>query len=431
MFSGSAANLANAALMLVAYPLYLHYLGYERFGVWIVLSTVLTFMQMGNLGLGPAVTKLVAEEYGRGDIPRVMSYVRTALATVSATGVVAFTALVLFSRPLIGLFKLGPENASLAVSLVPFVGALTIYVFIIQVLTALLAGLGRMDQANYRDTACRAVSVVVAAALLASGFGIVSLLIASVASNIVMHMMSLALIRKIVRSRILVFAWDAKTFRTLLSYGGAVFGCSLISLLFSPFNKLMLSRYAGVAAVPVYEIAFNAGMQVRNLLETAFRAIVPEVSRISAEMTGKAKERILGVYRHSMRLIYIFGAPIFMVFFIGSPVLFRIWLRGSFSEGLSGAFRIMVFGTFFSLLSVPAYYALMGLGRMRPCLISQVILGGVNAGLIGLTIVFFGALPLNAVTGATAAAMGVMSIYLIGMKNRIIRGLPGRSPDAR
>jgi O-antigen/teichoic acid export membrane protein len=421
MFSGLATNIMNTVLMLVTYPLYLHYLGYEKLGVWIILSAVLSFMQLSNLGLGPAVTKLVAEEYGRGNIQGVMDYVRTALGTVFVTGVLAFTVLLLFCRPLVGIFKLGPDNSAVAVSLVPFIGILTVYAFLIQILTAMLAGLGRIDQVNYRDTACRAVSLVVAAALLITGYGIESLLIASAVSSVAMHTTSLALIRKIISSRILVFTWNLKMFRTLISYGGAVFGCSLISMLFSPFNKLLLSRYAGVAVVPVYEIAFNASMQVRNLMETAFRAIIPEVSRISNEITAEAKERILRIYRHAMRLVYLGGAPIYLTIAILSPFLFKAWLRGSFTESLPRAFCIMLIGTFLSLKCVPAYYTLMGLGRMKHCLISQVILGGVNGGLIGVIVLFSRALSLDIVASTTALAMGVMSIYLTWAKSRVIR----------
>jgi len=68
MASGLATSAINTVVVAIAYPVYLHFLGYERYGVWLVLATVLTFAQLGNLGIGPAVMKLVAEEHGRGDI---------------------------------------------------------------------------------------------------------------------------------------------------------------------------------------------------------------------------------------------------------------------------------------------------------------------------------------------------------------------------
>jgi len=43
MASGVVTTVINTAVMLISYPIYLHYLGYEKMAVWMVLATVLTF----------------------------------------------------------------------------------------------------------------------------------------------------------------------------------------------------------------------------------------------------------------------------------------------------------------------------------------------------------------------------------------------------
>ena len=366
MASGVVTTVINTAVMLISYPIYLHYLGYEKLGVWMVLATVLTFVKMCNLGMGPAVTKLVAEEYGRGNTEGIQSYVTTALWTLAVTGCIALVVLIVLAKPIIGLFKLGPENAALAEHFLPYMGILTVYAFLIQILTATLSGLGRMDQANYRDSACRAISLGVTVVLLIFGYGIVSLLIGSAIDYLLIHITSILLIWKIVRLQVLQLNWDMKRFKKLISFGGAVLGGSIISMLFSPFNKLMLSRYAGVATVPIYEIAFTGSMQVRALFEAALRALMPEISRIGANMTVQAKNRISQLNRRAMKLILIFGVPVYIVIVIFAPVLLKLWLGERFVETLPGAFRIMLIGTsFVSLVGVPAYYTVMGLGKVR------------------------------------------------------------------
>jgi len=431
MASGVVTTIINTAVMLISYPIYLHYLGYEKLGVWMVLATVLTFMQMCNLGMGPAVTKLVAEEYGRGNTEGIQSYVTTALWTLAVTGCIALVVLILLAKPIIGLFKLGPENVALAEHFLPYMGMLTVYAFLIQLLTATLSGLGRMDQANYRDSACRAISLGVAAVLLIFGYGIVSLLIGSAINYLMIHITSILLIRKIVSLHILKFNWDIERFKKLVSFGGAVLGGSIISMLFSPFNKLMLSRYAGVATVPIYEIAFTGSMQVRGLIEAAFRALVPEISRIGVDMTIQARDRISQIYRRSMRLIFLLGTPLFAVLAILAPVLLKLWLGDRFVETLPGAFRIMLIGTFLSLLCVPAYYTLMGLGRVHHCLLSQVIQGFVNAVVLVIFMLFVGTVSIQSVASAVVLAMGATSFYVVWQNRRAMRkllfGQAGRS----
>lgn len=89
MVSGVVATVVNVVVLSIAYPVYLHFLGYETYGVWLILATVLTFAQLGNLGIGSAIMKLVAEEYGRGDIEGIQRYVTTALALLCLSGTVA------------------------------------------------------------------------------------------------------------------------------------------------------------------------------------------------------------------------------------------------------------------------------------------------------------------------------------------------------
>jgi len=62
----------------------------------------------------------------------------------------------------------------------------------------------------------------------------------------------------------------------------------VLSMLLSPLNKLILSRYAGVASVPVYEIALMGTMQIKGLVSAGHGALVPEISKVSAEMTAQA-----------------------------------------------------------------------------------------------------------------------------------------------
>lgn len=379
MVSGVVTTVINTVVMVVAYPIYLHYLGYEKYGVWLVLATVLTFVQLSNLGIGPAVMKLVAEEYGRGNTKGIQSYVTTAIWTLAVTGCIALAVLILLAKPIIGLFKLGPENAALAERFLPYIGILTVYAFLTQILTAALSGMGRMDQANYRDSASRVISLGVTAVLLIYGYGIVSLLIGTAANYLLIHITSILLIRKIVNLNILKFNWDIERFKKLVGFGGAVLGSSIVNMLFSPFNKLMLSRYAGVSTIPIYEIAFTGSMQIRGLAEVGLRALMPEISRIGGNMTTEARNRISQLNGRAMKLIFLLGIPMYGAMILVATPLLKIWLGQKFVEELPGSFRIMLVSAFVSLLGVPAYYTLLGLGRVRYTLTAHIILSGVSA----------------------------------------------------
>ena len=422
MASGMATTVINTVVMVVAYPIYLHFLGYEKYGVWLVLATVLSFAQLGNLGIGQAVMKLVAEDYGRNDIKGIQRYVTTALIMLSVSGIIVLLVILAFKIQIIALFKLNDENAEMAAWLLPYIGILSLYVFTVQTLNATLSGLGRMDLANYIQSIGKIAAIAVAAVLLYNGRGIESLLIGNMISYAFIQVASLIYIRRIAAIRLLrLDNLDVQRGKHLLRFGGTVFGGSLISMFLSPFNKIMLSRYAGVSTIPVYEIAYNGSMQIRALFEAGLRAMMPEISRIGANMTSHAKDRISQLNYRAMKLIFLFGIPIYGILAIFGPLLLRLWLRDRFVETLPGTFRIMLIGTFLSLLCVPAYYTLMGLGRVHHCFLSQLIQGIVNAGVVGIILIFAETVSIRSVASSVVVAMGVTSFYVIWQTRRVMQ----------
>ena len=379
MASGAVTTIINSVTLVVAFPIYLHFLGYDQYGVWLVLTTVLSFAQLGNLGISKAVMKLVAEEYGRGDIEGIQRCVTTALALLFLSGMVVLVVILVLKNQIIVAFKLTGENAGIISSLLPYIGCLSIYVFIVQALNAVPSGLGRIDLANYIQSLGRIVAVTVATVLLYCDRGIESLLIGSSISYIFIHVASLVCIRRIIHIRILRLRnLDVRRGKSILRFGGAVIGGSLMNMMLSPFNKLMLSRYAGVSAIPVYEIAYRGGMEVRGLVEAGLRALMPEISRIGANMKRGAKERIVAINKQSLKLIFLAGAFLFCGVFIFAGVLLRVWLGDKFVDVLPYTLRIMLVATFVSLVGVPAYYTHMGQGRVHHCLISHFILSLIN-----------------------------------------------------
>ena len=214
--------------------------------------------------------------------------------------------------------------------------------------------------------------------------------------------------------------WDWQRAKKLLSFGGGVFGGSLMNMLLDPFNKLMLSRYAGVASVPVYDVAFRGSMQIRAVWETGVRAIMPEISRIGANMTAQAHDRIKVINRRAVNLILVSGIPLFSGLFIFASVLLKLWLGEKFVDMLPQAFRIMLIASFVSLVGVPAFYTLMGLGKVGYVFASHAILSITSVLILVTTVLVSSALGVSTVVWACMAGMALSTLYLLWQKRLVV-----------
>lgn len=77
------AKIVSVASMMVSVPLTLHYLGQERFGLWMVINSLTLLLSFSDLGLGNGVLNALAKANGEDD--------RVAQRTIISNGYAALT----------------------------------------------------------------------------------------------------------------------------------------------------------------------------------------------------------------------------------------------------------------------------------------------------------------------------------------------------
>jgi len=116
LLTAGASALAKAvsmATMLVSVPLTLHYLGEERYGMWITISSFALMLSFADFGIGNGLLTAVSRANGRDDMGEVRTYVSTGAFVLGVIGLVA--ALIgLIAVPLVnwvGVFRLAGAQA--------------------------------------------------------------------------------------------------------------------------------------------------------------------------------------------------------------------------------------------------------------------------------------------------------------------------------
>ena len=83
-----AARSISVASALITVPLTLHYLGAERYGLWIAISSVITLLGFTDLGLGNGLINILARAYGQDDRDMARHSVSSAFHLLSVIAVV-------------------------------------------------------------------------------------------------------------------------------------------------------------------------------------------------------------------------------------------------------------------------------------------------------------------------------------------------------
>lgn len=86
--AAASARLVGIGTSLVTVPLTLSYLGSERFGVWMAISSVLAIMNFADFGIGNGVMNAVADAFGKNDMVAVRRAISSGFAVLMAIAVV-------------------------------------------------------------------------------------------------------------------------------------------------------------------------------------------------------------------------------------------------------------------------------------------------------------------------------------------------------
>lgn len=106
--SAGASLLAKAfsvGAALITVPLTLHYLGSERYGMWMTMSSLVAMLSFADLGIGNGVLSAVATAYGRDDRGAILEIVSSGFFTLTAIGV-GILCLFALAYPFVPWFKL-------------------------------------------------------------------------------------------------------------------------------------------------------------------------------------------------------------------------------------------------------------------------------------------------------------------------------------
>ena len=76
--SSGGAKVISILTMLISVPLTLHYLGTERYGMWMTISSVIAMLGFADLGLGLGLMNAISEAYGQDDRQAAVHYVSSA-----------------------------------------------------------------------------------------------------------------------------------------------------------------------------------------------------------------------------------------------------------------------------------------------------------------------------------------------------------------
>lgn len=411
--SATASLLAQGlaiVISLASVPLTVGYLGHERYGVWLTISSLLTWMAMSDFGLaGNALVSLVGEANGKDDRQLAREYVAAAFwCLVSITASVALAmGLAFFRIPWRSIFRVSEAVSTHELHLTCALAvASLVTVLPLNMLQSIYSGYQDGYVANIWATASNALQLV--SLIVVSQFrGGLPLLILAISGT--------RLLVALVNGSYLFgwrYPWLLPTvsvvhwfrIRQLFSLGSKYMVSQLAGLGIYQSQPMIITQTLGPSQVAVFVVAQKVITLASNLIFTAVAPLIPAYSEAGAR---KDWAWIRAALKKSIVLSFGVGAVLtILAASVARPVI-RVWAGPSV---VPSSTLVLWLGVY-SLVSLAVYspgQVLVALGRMGTLAVSVALCA---LGTIGLSILFVRWWGLAGI----ACAMSLATLFVMGV----------------
>jgi O-antigen/teichoic acid export membrane protein len=365
---------AYPLLLFTATPWFLHRLGAERYGHWMLLNAAVGFGGALNTGTGAATIKSVSAAIGRAADKHAERTVRSALAIALLGGCALALAVVIvfWFADTTWLRKMGDP------ALVRLTGAAA----------ALLIGIEQID--SVFSSAMKGAEHFGSAAKVEIGskaFQIASaslvLFVSPTLSSLYITLAVVALLRlaakQALATRLLHLVSLRPTFagaREILDFAKWGWLQGIGGVLFGVADRMVVGSLLGATSLAYYSIGLQLAMQIHSASAAGVSVIFPKVSR---KLESGEHFSLWRVTSRTMAANFAMSSSIALALILFGPRLLHAWVGPVAAGPTSKILPWLVIAYWALSLNVVPYYVLLGMGRMKFIGVTVVVAGIIAA----------------------------------------------------
>jgi O-antigen/teichoic acid export membrane protein len=415
---GLVSFVVPSLVLIVAYPLLIHRIGADAFGVFVLASGLAASMALLDPGLTPATTHFVAKDMAAGLREEAARAITTSLVLYLAIGLVGSAAIWLASPWLASTFA-GTAVDRDAAAWVFRLGAVQIEsYFLINVCAGTFKGLHRFDWAALVISALAIASY--GPAILASviwGSDLERIILAYTAGYVAVAALSVVLLVIAARRYDVPIAKVRPSMATLgrlVRFGVFMLGNSVASFLLNQIQRFAIGAMIGPAAVTVYQLATTIPSKAAALVAAATESLFPFAS--SSPSRAELRRTYLRMLGASALVAFVLLATLTVA---RGPIL-DWWLGAKTAAAAADVLPLFAAAFFFLSLTPAPYYLANGMGKPHLNMACYLLDGVANVVLLVILILLPGGLTLAKVGWAFLGANFVYAVVYQGLAELVL-----------
>ncbi|MCX5694940.1 MAG: oligosaccharide flippase family protein [Candidatus Omnitrophica bacterium] len=350
------------AINILTIPYIVNKIGYDQYGIFVLVSMVLGYFAFLDFGLGDAVVKYVSHYYASRDYKKINCIVNAILFLFVLIGVAGGTSILFFTKYLaFRIFKIPVPLHDIAQQCF-YLSALGFFLnLIFGVVSKIPEALQHFDLSNKINMIIGTIVTLANLLFVYLGFSIRELVYVNLIGS-VLGITSFGIMNKrIIPELSINFSFSYKELKEILHFGLFTICTKFSSIMTSWMNQLVLSNLVGVSAVTLFNVPFKVITRIQALLYSFAGIIFPLSSELAA---NGDTEKLYRVYLRLARYIFMMSSILFLPLIVFSDKVLLYWMGKTFASQTTYC-MIMICLTFY-LIGQATVPGLLSLGLGKP-----------------------------------------------------------------
>jgi O-antigen/teichoic acid export membrane protein len=355
--------IGSGAPMLVAVvciPMLIRGLGTDRFGVLTLAWALIGYASLFDLGLGRALTQLVARKLGAGEEREIPSLAWTSLLLMLLLGLAGSVA----------VFLISPWLAERGLNIPAALQGETLQSFRLLGLSIpfvmTTAGLRGLLEAHQRFGLISALRIPMGAFTFAGPLlvlpfskGLVPVVATLVAGRIAAWVAHLLVCLRILPELRRSIAWERSAIRPLLRFGGWMTVSNVVSTLMVTLDRFLIGALVTMTAVAYYATPYEVVTKLWLIPGALVGVMFPAFSTSSAQ----DRDRTAVLFHRSVKCILLALFPMVLLLIVLAQDGLRVWLGDEFAASSVHVVQWLSLGVFVNSLALVPSALVQGVGR--------------------------------------------------------------------
>lgn len=359
---GSGSFVFISIISFLILPFIIKKLSIEGYGIYILITSLVGFYGILDLGLGSALIKYVAELHEKNEIERLNLYINNTVIFQGLIGLLSSIAILFFSKNILYLLNVGKENIKDATYALNLCAIGFFFTFIGGAYRSVLQGLQLYKSTSIIDSVLNLALNTFVAVVLFMGFGLVGCIVINVIVAFISFIGYYILVKKNISSYVISFFINFKILKEIISFSFYIF-LSRISGIFSTYIvRFVISFFLGPTAVTYYIVPSKLVGALGGVASGAISAIFPFSSQIGA--TNDTNE-IKKLFLQSSRIFTAILFPVVVFISLFSSQILTIWMGKEFAQNAWVVLSVISFSSLIGSLSAIPNLIILGLGNSK------------------------------------------------------------------